>query len=90
VKRRSRVGRKHFNSPQRKAFGVIGRKQRKRKSWTFEHLENRHCFSVAPFNFQTVSISNATAEGQAAIWQREMEWVLKQAADTLTTAFSLD
>jgi hypothetical protein len=52
-------------------------------------LENRHCFSVAPFNFQTVSISNATPEGQAAIWQREMEWVLKQAADTLTTAYSL-
>jgi subtilisin family serine protease len=82
VKRRSRVGRKHFNSPQRKALGLFGPKQRKRKSWTFEHLENRHCFSVAPLNLQFVSISNATPEGQAAILQRELEWVFRQAVDT--------
>ncbi|HEX2473132.1 MAG TPA: S8 family serine peptidase [Lacipirellulaceae bacterium] len=81
MKRRSRVGRKHFNSPQRKAFGLHGRKERKRKSWTFEHLENRHCFSATPLNLQFVSMSNETPEGQAAIWQREFDWAVLQTLD---------
>ncbi|HJQ81821.1 MAG TPA: S8 family serine peptidase, partial [Lacipirellulaceae bacterium] len=90
MKRRSRFGRKRSMSPQRKAFGIFGRRQSKRKSWTFERLEDRFCFSVSPTGLQTLSFSNATPEGQALIWQREMEWVLRQVVDSATNQTDLN
>ena len=58
-------------APQGLGLLAIG-KQRKRKSWSFERLEDRLCFSAAPLELQsnqlqTVSISSDTPEGAAAI-----------------------
>ena len=49
MKRRNRMGRRNVWSPRRKPLGLfsIG-KQRKRKSWSFEQLEDRLVFSAQP------------------------------------------
>ena len=53
----------------RKPLGLFANgNQRKRKSWTFERLEDRMVFSAQPFDLQSqvpqsVSYSTATAEG---------------------------
>ena len=88
MSRRSRIGRQRRWSPRRKAgefFANSG--QRKRKSFSFEQLEDRCYFSVTPgLDYQTVSLSSDTAEGAAALWQREMDWAARQAASTGNSA----
>jgi subtilisin family serine protease len=50
------------------------RRERKRKSWTFERLEDRMVFSVTPQTPQVYSFSNQTAEGAALTLADEMYW----------------
>src|SRR5204863_234208 len=52
--------------------------ERKRKSWTFERLEDRLVFSVAPV--QAISFSNDTPEGAALTLLDEMRWSQMAAA----------
>jgi subtilisin family serine protease len=86
VKRRSRAGRHHTVSPQRKALGVFaGGRQRKRKNFTFERLEDRYCFSLSPADVQINGVSNDTPEGAAAIRDLELQWFAMQTADAIAT-----
>ena len=82
MKRRSRVGRNHFISPKRKA--LADRRRRKRNNWTFERLEDRLAFSVAPP--QITGISNDTPEGAAAIRDLELQWMAMQAVDAVVNS----
>jgi subtilisin family serine protease len=51
-------------------------------------LEDRFCFSTTPLQLETVSLSNATPEGAAAILAREIQWALVQAANSSTNQAS--
>lgn len=81
MKRRSRAGRQRTHYPRRKAHSFVPAvAAHKRKSFTFERLEDRLCFSTTPLDVQTVSISSDTAEGAAALWLRELQWAALQSA----------
>jgi subtilisin family serine protease len=81
------MGRQPRWSPRRAArefFAGIG--QRKRKAFSFEQLEDRCYFALTPgIDFQAMSLSNDTAEGAAAIWQRELDWAAMQYASAGST-----
>lgn len=82
VKRRNRKGRR-FSALGRKPLGLLSiGKQRQRRTWTIEKLEDRMVFSVSPFNLdvQTTSFGNDTAAGAAATLMREIEWQVAQSA----------
>ncbi|MCC7474500.1 MAG: S8 family serine peptidase [Pirellulales bacterium] len=79
MKRRNWVGRRQGAS-RRKQVGFLGAaKQRKRKGFTFERLEDRLVFSAQPLQIATASFSSSTPEGAAAILAREMQWNIIQA-----------
>jgi subtilisin family serine protease len=72
----------HFRNAARgrKALGPLAKRtERKRKSWTFERLEDRLVFSVSP-TIQTVSFSSDTPEGAALTLLDEMRWSQMAAA----------
>ncbi len=81
------MGRQRRWSPRGAArvfFAGIG--QRKRKAFSFEQLEDRCYFSVSQaLNYQLGSLSSDTAEGAAALWQRELAWSNQIAATTNTS-----
>jgi subtilisin family serine protease len=53
------------------------RPKRRRKSWTFEKLEERHYFSATPMSAGIVTtLSSNTPEGLQAILNRELAWSL--------------
>jgi len=58
----------------RKPLGILSilEKARKRKSWTFERLEDRMVFSATPL--PTVGYSIDTPEGQLAQLMTELQW----------------
>ncbi|MCI0359708.1 MAG: S8 family serine peptidase, partial [Planctomycetaceae bacterium] len=58
------------------------RDPRKRRAFSFEQLEQRLAFSIAPLELQTTSISSDTAEGAAAILLRELQWAAMQSGNT--------
>lgn len=73
-------------SSRRKSPGLhAARGQRKRKSWTFERLEDRFCFSAAPLEIQTINLSTDTPAGASATWLREMQWAAMQYAHAAGT-----
>lgn len=60
----------------RKGVGAFAkRNERKRKSWTFERLEDRLAFSVSPIGY-----GSNTPEGAAMILLDEMRWIQMAAA----------
>jgi subtilisin family serine protease len=80
VKRRNWMGQQRKASQGRKALGPLAKRiERKRKSWTFERLEDRLVFSVSP-TIQSVSFSNDTPEGAALTLLDEMRWSQMAAA----------
>ena len=81
MKKRNRVHRKR--SPQLKALDLLSRRtERKRRTWTFERLEDRNVFSATPLDLQFQSFSSATPEGAAAVWAREMAWMMLQSGES--------
>jgi subtilisin family serine protease len=98
VKRRNRMGRQSFRSHNRKPLGLAGiGKQRKRKGWTFERLEDRFVFSAQtvplfePVSYQTSSYSNDTLEGAIQTYLRELQWANYQAFQAgLTNTTTVD
>jgi subtilisin family serine protease len=82
VKKRNRFRRQRSHSSRRTALGFQGTvRQRRPKTRTFEQLEDRFCFSVSPVpNVQTISLSNDTPDGAAALWLRELEWAARQSS----------
>jgi subtilisin family serine protease len=84
VKRRSRKSPQRSRTSHRKPLGLLNiGKSHKRKSWTFERLEDRLVFSVAPvqtqaMQLQTVSYGNDTPQGQLQTWLDELEWNVLQ------------
>jgi len=69
----------------KKPLGILGRAQRKRKSYSFERLEDRLAFSVAPGTDTSAVSDTALAAAQEA-FAREMQWALMQAVDAATPA----
>jgi hypothetical protein len=70
------MGQQRKASQGRKALGPLAKRiERKRKSWTFEHLEDRLVFAV-----QSVSFSNQTPEGAALTLLDEARWAQMAAA----------
>ncbi len=68
--------------PRRHPLSVFSKRpQRKRKTFSFERLEDRFAFSVATTAMNVVSFSNDTPEGALATWMRELEWAARQAAN---------
>jgi subtilisin family serine protease len=85
------MGRQSFGAERGKSLNLFSKLAlRKRKSWTFERLEDRLVFSVTPPIIQTVSFSNSTPEGQAMTYLHEMQWSsFQQAAlDATSTEFN--
>ncbi len=75
------MGRQRIGSPRRKPLGLLGNgNQRKRKSLSFERLEDRLVFSAQPIELNTVSVSSSTPDGAAEILLRELQWATLQAA----------
>ncbi len=75
----------------RKALApIVGRAKSKRKTWTFEKLEDRNFFSATPVEAgannplllleTTATLSSSTPEGAAAIALREQQWAAMQAS----------
>src|SRR4029079_18872417 len=63
----------------RKAIsGLVKRTERKRKSWTFEQLEQRLVFSTSPI---VTSFSNGNPEGAALTLADELRWARARAAN---------
>ncbi len=80
------MGDHRIASRSRKALSPFAKRvERKRKSWTFERLEDRLAFSVNPLDLQTYSFSNQTAEGAALTLLNEMTWAQMQGATSGTT-----
>ena len=75
MKKRNRARRQHLRASRTGARGILGG-ARKRKCWTFEHLEDRHYFSVAPFDYQPGADGLLNAE-QVSL--NELYWSVKQA-----------
>ncbi len=74
-------------SPRRAALGLFAnRNERKRKSWSFERLEDRLCFSAAPLDYQVVSFSSDNAAGAAQTLLDELYWGQLQAASAAGSA----
>jgi hypothetical protein len=87
VKRRNRTRQRRFGLRNRQALGSsFSRAQRKRKSWSFERLEDRLVFSVDPVDLQTVSFSNDTAAGAALTLADELHWAQLMAANGSTAS----
>jgi hypothetical protein len=86
VKKRSQTRRQRGWTAGRRPLGIFSRRKRDRKPFTFERLEDRFVFSVSPLDIQTVSFSNSTPEGAAAIWLRELEWAAREAASATNPA----
>lgn len=84
MKKRHRTSRRFFGKQGRSSLNLLhGDKQRKRRSWIFERLEDRLVFSVEPTGtqlLQTVSYSSNTLEGAIATAARETEWASLQNA----------
>jgi subtilisin family serine protease len=82
VKKRNRANRRFL--PSRAGLpNLFGNaKRRKRKSYTFEKLEERFAFSATPLDSESGSLSNDTAAGAAELLLREMQWALMQAGNT--------
>src|SRR5262249_41062326 len=65
----------------RRALGPLAKRvERKRKSWTFERLEDRLVFSVDLSGWQQYSFSNQTPEGAALTLADELYWAQAMAA----------
>jgi subtilisin family serine protease len=74
--------------PRRGSAGLFAnRPARKRKSYVFEHLEERLAFTATPI--ETTSLSNDTVEGAAAILMRELQWAALQSADASAPQIAL-
>ncbi|HEX5471703.1 MAG TPA: S8 family serine peptidase, partial [Lacipirellulaceae bacterium] len=87
MKRRNWMGHRRNATRKGKAISsLLGRAPRKRKSWTFERLEDRLVFSVAPFSYQTVSFGNDTPEGAAMTLLDELHWAQIQSGSASGTA----
>ncbi|MEX0642679.1 MAG: S8 family serine peptidase [Pirellulales bacterium] len=84
MSKRSRVGSQRRWSPRSAAREFfLSMKTQKRKAFSFERLEDRCYFAVASFtDYQALSLSSDTADGAAAIWQRELEWAALQQSST--------
>jgi len=81
VKNRNRAQRRRRWSAGKNLPNLFpARNPRKRKPFTFETLEPRLAFSVAPMELQTTSLSSDTPEGAAAIFLRELQWAALQSA----------
>ncbi len=76
------MGHRRFASPRRKALGPLThRAQRKRKSWTFERLEDRLVFSVdAGPQFYSFSSDNPAGAAQTIL--DELNWAQMAAAQS--------
>jgi subtilisin family serine protease len=89
VSRRSQAGRHSWSLRRQALKSLASRGLRKRRTFSFERLEDRHYFSVSPLlNYQTVSLSNDTPEGAAAIWERELAWAGLQAGTATSRSLS--
>jgi len=86
VKKRKSKKQQKSAAQGRKPMGLLANgMQRKRKSWTFERLEDRLVFSVTPYTIpqltgpqygtlQAVSFSSDTPEGAALTLADELNW----------------
>lgn len=72
--------------------GLATRGARKRRTWTFERLEERCYFSLTPLavSIPLQSLSNSTPEGAQQLLDREMAWDVLQAggADAANQTYS--
>ena len=75
------MNRRRFGSAFRQPLGLLSvSRERKKKTWTFERLEERTVFSVSPVPAY-VGYSNDTAEGQLATVMDELRWNAMVAAN---------
>ena len=87
MKRRIRMGHLRFASRRRQAHGPLANGgQRKRKSWSFERLEDRLVFSTSPFTPQVTSFSSDNPDGAALTLLDELNWAQMAAAASGSTA----
>src|SRR5215212_7695001 len=75
------MGHQRSASRGRKALGPLAKRiQKKRKSYSFERLEDRFYFSATPIDTQSIFLSSSTPEGAAAILLQEQQWAAMQAS----------
>jgi hypothetical protein len=91
VKRRSRLGYRHLTSRQRKAHAALTQRgERKRKSWTFERLEERNYFTATPTDVSAAVLDTAVIPADVATATVNVSATSPQAQLLQTVSFAND